>query len=288
VITPKPNPSQEGTIRSARTDPASLARDKTSHANAWILVATILGSALAYINGSVVNVALPAIEADLRAPVAVIQWIINAYTLCVAALILIGGAAGDRFGRRRVFVTGVAIFAAASVWCGVSPSVTQLILARAVQGIGAALLIPCSLAIIGASFAESERGRAIGTWAGFSAIAVAIGPLLGGWIIDHAPWRWVFLINPAIALPTVWIALSHVPESRDAEAPPGLDWLGAFLVLAGLGSLVFGLIASADLGWRNPAVFIPATAGALLLAAFLWAEAHGRARGFQSIASRFS
>jgi EmrB/QacA subfamily drug resistance transporter len=272
VINPKSQPSEEGVIRAVKADAASLARGK-----AWILVATILGSALAYINGSVVNVALPAIEADLQAPVAVIQWLINAYTLCVAALILIGGAAGDHFGRRRIFVIGVTIFAAASIWCGVSPSVTQLILARAVQGIGAALLIPCSLAIIGASFAEHERGRAIGTWAGASAIAVAFGPLLGGWIVDHAPWRWIFLINPVIALPAIWIALTHVPESRDAEAPPGLDWLGALLALTGLGSLVFGLIASASLGWENPAIGGSIAAGVLLLAAFVWAEHRGRA-----------
>jgi EmrB/QacA subfamily drug resistance transporter len=287
VIDPRPKPSEEGIIRAVKADAASL--DVSSlHASSldasgvargksWILAATILGSALAYINGSVVNVALPAIEADLQAPVAVIQWLINAYTLCVAALILIGGAAGDHFGRRRIFVIGVTIFAAASIWCGVSPSVTQLIVARAVQGIGAALLIPCSLAIIGATFDEHERGRAIGTWAGASAIAVAIGPLLGGWIVDHAPWRWVFLINPVIALPALWIALAHVPESRDSEAAPGLDWLGALLALTGLGSLVFGLIASADLGWHNPVVGASIAAGVALLAAFLWAEARGRA-----------
>jgi EmrB/QacA subfamily drug resistance transporter len=243
----------------------------------WILVATILGSTMAFIDESVVNVALPAIEADLKTSVVVIQWLINAYTLCLAALLLVGGAFGDQLGRRRIFVIGICIFAASSVWCGFAQSTAQLILARAVQGIGAALLIPCSLAIIGASFDEAERGKAIGTWAGFSAIAAAIGPLLGGWIVDHGTWRWIFLINPFLALPTIWIALRHVPESRDPEANPGLDWAGALLVFAGLGSLVFGLIASSDLGWRDTRVIASIVVGALLLAAFVAAEAHSLA-----------
>ena len=157
---------------------------------------TILASSIAYIDESVVNVALPAIETDLATSVVVIQWLVNAYTLCLSAFLLTGGAAGDLFGRRRIFVVGVAIFAATSIWCGLSPNIAQLILARAIQGAGAALLIPCSLAIIGATFDDAERGKAIGTWAGFSAIAGAVGPLLGGWIVDHFTWRWIFLINP--------------------------------------------------------------------------------------------
>src|SRR5215467_13600704 len=165
----------------------------------WVLAAAILASAIAYIDESVVNVVLPVISKDLAASVAVIQWVINAYTLCLAAFLLVGGAAGDQLGRRRVFVIGIAIFAIASVWCALSPDVTQLIIARAIQGIGAALLIPCSLAIIGATFPEAERGTAIGTWAGFSAIAAAIGPLLGGWIVDHLYWQAIFLINPFLA-----------------------------------------------------------------------------------------
>ena len=180
---------------------------------------------MAFVDESVVNVALPAIEADLKAPVAVIQWLVNAYTLCLASLMLIGGAAGDRLGRRQIFVTGTAIFAVGALWCGLSPTTAQLIAARALQGVGAALLVPSSLAIIGASIDPAERGRAIGTWAGFSAIAAAIGPLLGGWIVDHVSWRWIFLVNPVLALPTIWAALAHVPESRDSEAPAGLDWL---------------------------------------------------------------
>src|ERR1700731_3367120 len=269
---PKARPCDEAAIRSVRPDPGCVASQKF-----WILAATILGSTMAFVDESVVNVALPAIEADLKAPVAVIQWLVNAYTLCVAALMLIGGAAGDRLGRRRVFVTGAAIFAIGSLWCGFSPTVAQLIAARALQGIGAALLIPSSLAIIGASIDPADRGRAIGTWAGFSAIAAAIGPLLGGWIVDHVSWRWIFLVNPVLALPTIWAALAHVPESRDSEAPAGLDWLGALLAIAGLGSLVFGLIESSDLGWRDETVVGAIAAGLLLLLAFVLVEACSRA-----------
>jgi EmrB/QacA subfamily drug resistance transporter len=272
VIDPKARPCDEGAIRSVRIDPTCVASDRV-----WILVTTILASTIAYIDESVVNVALPAIEADLQASVAVIQWIVNAYTLCLAALLLVGGASGDRFGRRLIFVMGTGIFAAASVCCGFAQSAAQLIVARAAQGVGAALLIPCSLALIGAAFDEAERGKAIGTWAGFSAIAAAIGPLLGGFIVDHSTWRWIFLINPFIALPTIWIALRHVPESRDEESSQGLDWPGALLVLAGLGSFVFGLIASSDLGWRHSAVTESITAGTLLLVAFVWTERASRA-----------
>ena len=238
MINPRARPCDEQVIRSARG-----AADCTARQRRWVLVATILASVIAYIDGSVVNVALPVISKDLATSLAVIQWVINAYTLCLAAFLLVGGAAGDQLGRRRVFVIGIAIFAIASVWCGLSPNVTQLIIARAIQGIGAALLIPCSLAIIGASFPEAERGIAIGTWAGFSAIAAAIGPLLGGWIVDHFTWQAIFLINPFLAGPAIWIAWRHLPESYDPEAPPGIDWLGALLAFGGLGGVAFGLIA---------------------------------------------
>ena len=168
-------PCEEAAIQSTLAARTGAVRGKP-----WVLVATILASSMAYIDESVVNVALSAIETDLAVSVVVIQWLVNAYTLCLSAFLLTGGAAGDLFGRRRIFLIGIVIFTAASLWCGLSPTVTQLILARAVQGMGAALLIPCSLAIIGATFEESERGKAIGTWTGFSALATAIGPLLGG------------------------------------------------------------------------------------------------------------
>jgi EmrB/QacA subfamily drug resistance transporter len=271
VINPKASPCDEAAIRSVAVDPICVASRKS-----WVLVATILGSAMAFVDDSVVNVALPAIESDLKASVTVVQWLVNAYTLCVASLMLIGGAAGDRFGRRRIFVIGTVLFALGSVWCGFSPTVGQLIAARAAQGIGAALLIPSSLAIIGASFDETERGRAIGTWAGFSAIAAAVGPLLGGWIVDHVTWRWIFLINPVLALATIWVALRHVPESRDAKADAELDWPGALTAIAGIGSLVFGLIASSDWGWRDARVIASIAGGALLLVVFARIEARSR------------
>jgi EmrB/QacA subfamily drug resistance transporter len=261
-------PCEDGAIDAARHLPGLV------QSRNWVLVAAVLASTISYIDESVVNVALPAIEADLHASVAVMQWLINAYTLSLAALVLLGGAAGDRFGRRRVFIAGVAVFAASSLWCGLAGNVGQLIAARAVQGMGAALLIPCALALIGAAFDDSSRGKAIGTWAGCSAVAAAIGPLLGGWIVDHTSWRWIFLINPVLALPTILIVLRHVQESSDPQAKPGIDWLGAALAFAGLGALVFGLIALSDKNWNG---LLPAAAmalGALLLTAFIWVERH--------------
>jgi EmrB/QacA subfamily drug resistance transporter len=263
---PKPRPCDEAAIRSVS------ATDCAGSGKPWVLAVTIMASAISYIDESVVNIALPTIEADLKTPVAIVQWLVNAYMLSLTALVLVGGAAGDQLGRRRVFITGTAIFAAASVWCGLSYDVASLILARVVQGAGAALLIPCSLAIIGATFDEDERGKAIGTWAAFSAISAAAGPVLGGWIVDHVSWRWIFLINPLIALPCVWIALRHVPESRDAQAVRGLDGRGALLVLSGLGALVYGLIAAPERGWSDAMVIASLTAGIVLLAAFVWSE----------------
>jgi EmrB/QacA subfamily drug resistance transporter len=272
VINPKPAPCDEGAIRSIPAASNCAASEKP-----WVLLATILASSIAYIDESVVNIALPAIERDLATSVVVMQWLVNAYTLCLSALLLIGGAAADQFGRRRIFVVGVSIFAAASLWCGFSQSIVQLIMARAMQGLGAALLIPCSLALIGASFDEEERGKAIGTWAGFSAIAAAVGPLLGGWIVDHFSWRWIFLINPVLALPTIWIVYDHVPESRDPGSRGGLDWNGAILALLGLGGVCFGLIAAPDFSWADVRVVLPLAGGLLLLGAFIWTERHSSA-----------
>jgi EmrB/QacA subfamily drug resistance transporter len=269
---PKARPCDEAAIRA--TTPAAGC---TKSAKPWVLAVTILASTISYIDESVVNVALPTIEADLRTSAAATQWLINAYMLVLTALVLVGGAAGDRLGRRRVLIAGIGLFAAASLWCGLSPSISSLIVARAVQGAGAALLIPCSLAIIGATFDENERGKAIGTWAAFSAIAAAFGPLLGGWIVDHVSWRWIFLINPFVALPTIAIAVRHVPESRDPQAAAGLDWRGALLALSGLGSLVYGLIAAPERGIADTAVLVALGAGTVLLALFVWEEQRSRA-----------
>lgn len=269
MANPKAQPCDEAAIRSTL-----VAGNCTASAKPWVLLVTILASSIAYIDESVVNIALPAIETDLAASVAVIQWLVNAYVLCLSAFLLTGGAVGDRFGRRRIFVTGLAIFATASLWCGFAPDIGQLILARAIQGAGAALLIPCSLALIGASFDEAERGKAIGTWAGFSAIAAAVGPLTGGWIVDHFSWRFIFLINPMLALPTLWVALDKVPESRAAAAAGGLDWLGSLLAFGGLGGLALGLIAAPLSGWSDSAVLTALLSGVVLLAVFVWWEAH--------------
>ncbi len=271
MANPKARPCEEAAIRSTPVAPDCAAASKP-----WVLAVTILASTMAYVDESVVNVALPAIGGDLKASAAALQWLVNAYLLSLAALLLIGGAAGDRFGRRRVFVVGTAIFALASLACGLSQNAAQLLIARAVQGVGAALLIPCSLAIIGATFDETERGKAIGTWAGFSAISAAIGPLIGGWLVDHVTWRWIFLINPFLALPAIGITLRHVGESRDREAAAGLDWRGTSLALTGLGSLVYGLIAWPERGAQDLSVIASIGIGAALLVAFVWEEKRSR------------
>ena len=271
MANPKALPCDELAIRSHPSVPACAA------ARHWVLAAAVLGSTLAYIDESVVNVALPAIETDLHTTLPAMQWVINAYTLCMSALLLIGGAAADRFGRRLMFVIGVSLFAVASPGCGLAKDVTVLLAGRAVSGIGAALLVPCSLALISSAYEEHERGAAIGIWSGASAIAAGAAPLLGGGLVDHWSWRVIFLINPLLALPTLWIALTRVPESRDAEAPPGVDWLGSLLAFAGLGALVYGLIASSDRGWTHPAVVTSLVVGAGLLILFIIAERRSRA-----------
>jgi EmrB/QacA subfamily drug resistance transporter len=269
VINPKAGPCDQATIRSI-----APARNCIVSQKPWVLLATILASSITYIDESVVNIALPAIESNLATTVAVIQWLVSAYTLCLSALLLSGGAAADHFGRRKMLIIGIILFATASLWCGFAPSTTELILARAMQGVGAAVLIPCSLALIGASFDEEERGKAIGTWAGASAIAVAIGPLLGGLIVDHFSWRWIFLINPVLAVPTLWIVSNHVPESRSPEATGRLDWTGAVLALLGLAGVCFGLIAAPEFGLIDMKVIGPLAIGLLLLCVFIWLESH--------------
>src|SRR5215472_2343014 len=259
-------PCDEVAIRAAASVPACAA-SKT-----WVLTAAVLGSTLAYIDESVVNVALPKIESDLNTTLSAMQWVVNAYTLCMTALLLIGGATADQFGRRLIFMIGTAVFAVASLGCGLAPSVPVLIAARTLQGAGAALLVPCSLALIGAAYEEKERGTAIGIWSGASAIASGAAPILGGWLVDHSSWRVIFLINPLLAIPTLWIAVRHVPESRDPDAPPGIDWRGALLAIAGLGTLVYGLIASSGRGWTDTRVITALAVGATLLVGFVLVE----------------
>ncbi len=236
-----------------------------------MLAATTLASSMAFIDGTVVNVALPALQTNLNATIVDVQWVIEAYSLLLAAFLLVGGSLGDHYGRRRVFLTGVALFAFASAWCGLAPDIHQLIVARAAQGLGAALLVPGSLAIISSSFPENERGRAIGTWSGFSAITTAIGPVIGGWLIEHVSWRAVFFINIPIAFLIILISLWRVPESSDKESV-GLDWWGAILGALGLGALVYGLIESSRLGFGDRSVIAALVAAAALLALFLIVE----------------
>src|SRR6266487_1337943 len=218
------SPCDEGVIRSApEATPCAL------HVGVWVLVATILGSSMAFIDGSVVNVALPVIQRDLGATASDVQWIVETYALFLAALILVGGSLGDHYGRRRIYTLGIAVFTLASIWGGLSPTVLSLILARAVQGIGAALLVPGSLAIISASFSDQQRGRAIGTWSGFSALTTVVGPVLGGVLVQYASWRWVFFLNvPLAAVVLVALAIGVVAllafllvEARHPECSEG-------------------------------------------------------------------
>jgi len=222
---------------------------------------------MAFIDSTVVNVAVPAIQTTFHATVVDVQWVIESYGLLLAALILVGGSLGDIFGRRRMFVVGVAIFAVASTGCGVALTTDQLIIARSVQGVGAALLVPGSLALISMSFDEKSRGQAIGTWSGFTAITTAVGPVLGGWLVEHASWRWVFFINVPIAAAVIIISFWRIPESRSA-VEGRVDWLGALLATIGLGGLVSGFIESANLGWRNPLVLGSVIVGLSCIVAF--------------------
>jgi len=238
----------------------------------WVLLATVLGSAMAFIDTTVVNIALPHLGRDFHADAASLQWTINGYTLSLASLILLGGSLGDRFGRRRMFVTGVAWFAAASLLCGLAPNVETLIAARVVQGVGGALLTPGSLAILEASFHPDDRSRAIGAWSGLGGIAGAAGPFLGGWLVQVSSWRLVFLINAPVAVLVCVIAVRRVPESRDPQAAQRLDLIGVVTAAAGLAGLTYGFTAWPGLGPGSPNVIAALAVGVLGLAGFVLAE----------------
>ena len=228
---------------------------------------------MAFIDGTVVNVALPALQSSLKASARDMLWVVESYALCLAALILVGGSLGDRYGRRRIFCAGTALFALASICCGLAPGVRQLIAARAAQGAAGAMLVPGSLAIISASFPEDRRGAAIGTWSGFTAITAAIGPVIGGWLIEHVSWRAVFFINVPLALVVLAISYWRVPETRDDTSQKRLDWPGAGLATVGLGCVVYGLIESSRSGFAHPSVIIALAGGAISLALFTIVEA---------------
>jgi len=236
-----------------------------------VLAATIIGSAMAFIDGTVTNVALPQIQERLGASAADSQWIVESYALFLAALILVGGSLGDHYGRRRIFSLGVLIFTLASVWCGLSTSPEMLIVARAVQGVGGAMLVPGSLSIISSSFDEEERGKAIGTWSGLSGVTTALGPVLGGFLVENVSWRAAFLINVPLAIVVLLIAARYVPESRDPDARK-LDIPGAALATFGLGGVVFGLITSAEAGFTDPVVLLSVVLGAGALVSFVIRE----------------
>jgi EmrB/QacA subfamily drug resistance transporter len=256
-------PCDEGVLVSSRADAVC-----SPGAAPWILAATILGSSLAFIDGTVVNLALPALQTDFGASVTAMQWVVESYALLLTSFMLVGGSLGDIYGRKRIFIAGVVLFAAASMWCGLASSIGVLIAARCLQGIGGALLIPGSLAILGASFDENERGKAIGTWSGFTSITAAAGPVLGGFLIEHASWRWAFFLNLPLALAVVAITIRHVPESRNENASATLDWPGALLASIGLGGLVYALIES-----LNAAALL----GLSALVAFIAVEFYSRA-----------
>lgn len=241
-------------------------------ARPYVLAATIFASAMGFIDGTVVTIALPAIQQEFNTNFAALQWVVNVYALMLGSLILIGGSAGDLFGRRRIFLIGIGIFTLASIFCALAPDAPVLIGARALQGIGAALMIPQSLAIIAASFPKEVRGRAIGIWAGASAIATAFGPPLGGFLIDLGDWRAVFWINPPIALGVVWLTWTHVPESRNEGRAGSLDWIGAVLAVIGLGALTLALTTASENVDISAYVLVLFAAGVMGVAAFLYTE----------------
>jgi EmrB/QacA subfamily drug resistance transporter len=251
--------------------------DCLERAKPWVLAATIAASGMAFIDGTIVDIVLPVIGTEFEAGLAELQWVINAYVLLNAALALIGGSAGDLFGRRRIFEAGIVVFAIGSVGCGLAPSIEGLVIARIIQGVGCAMMVPNSLAIIGASFSEAERGKAIGIWAGATSIAGVIAPAFGGWLADMFSWRAIFFINIPLAAITLAITVRHMPQSRAESAPARLDWLGAALAACGLGAVTFALIRVGASGWRQIGTITALAAGIAMLVAFVIVEARSKA-----------
>lgn len=261
-------PCEAGVIRATPAFDAALSQRRKR----LTLAATIFGSSMAFVDGSVVNIALPAIQHALHATVTSTQWIVNAYLLLLGAMVLIGGAAADLYGRRRIFLLGIAVFTIASIECGFSPNVTALIVSRAIQGIGAALLIPASLAMLGVTFDEHERSHAIGIWAGAGALTSAVGPVLGGWLVDQVSWRAIFLLNVPLAIVAAGLALGFACESRNGNAR-SLDWAGAATVAVGLAAITWGISAIPALGFYDKTVLGALGLGSVFLLLFLAIEA---------------
>ena len=267
-------PCDAGVIRATPAFPAALSEKRKR----LTLVATILGSSMAFIDGSVVNIALPAIQQALHADAASTQWIVNAYLLLLGALVLVGGSAADFYGRRRIFLLGTAVFTTASIACGLAPNITLLVVSRAVQGLGAALLTPASLAMLGATFDQHERSHAIGVWAGVGALTSAAGPVLGGWLVDHVSWRAIFLLNVPLAIAAAGLAIFFASESRDDKAKR-LDWIGAVAIAIGLAAITWGLSAIPASGFHDTNVLAALGVGAAFFLSFVAIEAqfHERA-----------
>jgi EmrB/QacA subfamily drug resistance transporter len=244
----------------------------------WVLVATILASGIVFLDSSVVNVALPAIDRQLNTGLSGLQWIVDGYVLTLAAFLILGGSLGDRYGRRKMMMFGLAGFAAASIASGLAPTLTFLIAARLLQGCAGALLVPGSLALLRSNYSDPEqRGQAIGQWSGWSGITTVIGPLLGGWLVDSFSWRWIFFINVPIVLIALWMLYRHVGESRDEQAAQRLDWTGGILAIMGLGGLAYGLIEGPVLGWSSAPVLFALGGGILILAIFPFVESRREA-----------
>jgi EmrB/QacA subfamily drug resistance transporter len=238
----------------------------------WVIAATVLGSGMAAIDATVVGIALPTIGREFHASLGGLQWVVNGYTLTLSALLLVGGSLGDHYGRRRIFAIGVAWFTVASAACGLAPDTGVLVALRTLQGVGAALLTPGSLAILQASFDERDRGRAIGAWTGLGGVATAIGPFLGGWLIAAASWRWIFFINVPLGLAVLVVSARHVPETRDPDARGRIDIEGAVLGFLALAGVTFGLVSGPTLGWGRPALVLPLIGGVLAGVAFVVVE----------------
>jgi EmrB/QacA subfamily drug resistance transporter len=270
-LTGKPPCDEGAVLRGPKALPCAASAQR------WTLVAAILGSSMAFVDGTVVNVALPALQQDLNASAFDLQWVIESYALFLASLLLAGGVLGDRFGRRRVLMIGAGLFTLASAVCGLSATVGQLIAARAVQGVGAALLVPGSLALISATFPESQRGRAIGTWSAFSGVTTAVGPVIGGYLVEHFSWTWAFFVNLPLGAVLLLICAAKVPESRGAASRGRLDLWGALLATAGLAGVVYAFIEAPRRGWAAGAVMAAGSAGVAALVLFLFVEAKGRA-----------
>lgn len=252
------------------TDPA-LIRCKPGSAR-WVLAASVIASSIGFIDQSVVNLALPVIQTQLNAPLSALQWIVEAYVLPLSALMLLGGALGDRLGRRRMFACGIVLFALASIACGLAYDPASLIAARAVQGLGAALMIPGSLSMLSAVFTGKARGAAIGAWSALTAVTTSIGPPVGGWLVDAAGWRWIFFINIPFAVLALVILYRHAPEIRPSQPGQRLDWPGGVLIALALGGIVYGLTTAGSAGLGNSTALVAIAAGVLLLAIFIWTE----------------